>query len=151
MGKPNHLGYKIKMLNNALTQNMTKGITSLDLTCSQSFILRYLVMHQDAAVYSRDLEKNFDFSHPTVSGLLQRLEAKGFVVCAPDPADRRLKRITVTEKALKLNQEIRAQIEASEQALVAGFTEEEVQTLNALLDRVIQNTVPSSAEGGCAL
>ena len=71
------LGFKIKIISKLLTQNMNNSITSLDLTSSQARVLGYLCYRtkRQEKVYPRDIERHFRFTHPTVSGLLQRLEA----------------------------------------------------------------------------
>ena len=142
------LGFKIKTISKLMAQNMTKRITSLDLTSSQAFILGYLCHQQDAPVCSKDIERQFGFSHPTVSGLLQRLGSKGFIICEPSPEDRRFNRILVTEKARQIDREIHKQIDSTEQILVGGMTEEEVAQLKDFLDRMIANITPISEEGG---
>lgn len=142
------LGFKVKIISKLMAQDMTKRITSLDLTSSQAFVLGYLCYKQGTTVCSKDIERQFGFSHPTVSGLLQRLGSKGFIVCQPSPDDRRFNRIMVTDKARQINQEIHDQIDTTEQTLVKGMTAEEVAQLKGLLDRMIENITPASEEGG---
>ena len=141
------LGFKVKTIAKLISQNMTNGIASLDLTGSQAFLLGYLCRHREERLYARDIEQQFKFSHPTISGLLQRLEAKGFLVICPSDADRRCKEIKVTDRAMEVNQQILSQLKASESQLVAGMTPEEVSLLTGLLNRMISNITPSS-EGG---
>ena len=74
-----------------------------------------------------------------MSGLLARLEAKGFIVCTPDPDDRRCKRVLATEKAEQCHLRIRDTFHALEQETLQNFSPEEVQTLLRLLDRAIEN------------
>lgn len=142
------LGFKFKTVTKLIGQQMTARIASLDLTGSQAFVLGYLCRRQEDSVCSRDIERQFGFSHPTVSGLLQRLGTKGFLVCEPSPDDRRFNRIAVTDKALQLNQQVVQQIEAVEAQMVSGMTKEEITQLRSLLDRMIANLSPAPAEGG---
>ena len=79
-----NLGPRLRHLSNRITQYMDQQFLALDLTSTQSFILHYLVLHEGEHVYPKDLEKRFHLTHPTVSGVLQRLEAKDFVVLEPD-------------------------------------------------------------------
>lgn len=146
-----HLGFQIKTLSRLLSMHMDRQITSLGLTGSQGSVLGYLCRERGQPVRSRDVERQFGFSHPTVSGLLQRLEAKGFITCAPDREDRRCKRISPTEKALRLDEAVRAQIACTERALSAGMTPEELALLQNLLRRMIRNLTPSAEEGGISL
>jgi len=106
--------------------------------------IRDRCLERGEPVRARDVERQFGFSHPTVSGLLQRLEAKGFIVCVPDREDRRCKRISPTEKALRLNEAVRAEIARTEQTLAAGMTPEELALLRDLLRRMICNLTPSA-------
>lgn len=138
---PDHLGAKIRMISNSMEQNINRDITSLDLTCSQAYILRYLTFRAGEVIYPKDLEKTFDFSHPTISGLLQRLEAKGFITYQPDPEDRRCKRITMTAKARECHESIAVSMRHSDQILMEGLTPDETATLFSLLDRIILNAV----------
>lgn len=120
------------------------------MTSSQSFVLGYLCYHaqQGEAVYPRDIEKYFDFSHPTVSGLLQRMEAKGFVRMEPSAEDRRCKRIAVTDRAMQVNQQVLDQLDAAERLMIRGFSTEEVDQLHNLFARMIHNLTPNTDEGG---
>lgn len=133
------LGPRLKFLNQAIAQDMDRTVTSLDLTGAQSFILRYLSMHKGEKVYPRDIEKQFHLSHPTVSGLLQRLEAKGFIQMEQEPADRRCRLVTPTEKAERIQQEIVGHICSLEDRMLAGMSDEEIETLIRLLDRARKN------------
>ena len=143
------LGFQIKTISEMMSQRMTNALTSLDLTSSQAFVLRYLCRQteQGAAVYPRDVERIFQLAHPTVSGLLQRLEAKGFLTLEPAPEDRRCKQIVPTDRARQVNQQLRSQLQAEEQQLVLGMTDAEVARLRGYLLRMIHNISPAR---GCS-
>ena len=91
------------------------------------------------AVYPKDLEKRFHLTHPTVSGVLQRLEAKNFIIIEPDKADRRCKRIRLTDRARRCDEAVGQAFETLEQRMCAGMTEAEQQTLRRLLDLAAEN------------
>ena len=74
-----------------------------------------------------------------MSGLLARLEAKGFIVCSPDPDDRRCKRIEPTVRAEQCHKEIHQVFHDLERQTLQGFSPDEVQSLLTLLDRAIVN------------
>ena len=135
----NHLGHRIRILSQAIRQEIDRKLTDLDLTGQQSFILRFLSERQDQVVYPKDIERRFNLTHPTVSGLLQRLEAKGFLSCEPDPDDRRYKRVVLTERGQACQEEIYRHILSMEQAMTAGMSAADVETLARLLDRAAEN------------
>ena len=120
---------RFRLLDQAGKQRVDQQFQEMELTAMQSYVLRYL----------HDIEQRFHLTHPTVSGLLARLEAKGFIVCTPDPDDRRCKRVSATEKAEQCHLRIRDTFHALEQETLQNFSPEEVQTLLRLLDRAIEN------------
>ncbi len=77
--------------------------------------------------------------HPTVSGLLSRLEKKDFLELRPDPSDRRCKRIFLLPKGYACLNTMHQTILSNENRLVADFTEEEKSLFFDLLSRAITN------------
>ena len=126
-------------------QNMTRALETMELTAAQGQIMGFLATHPQPPC-PRDLEEAFHLSHPTVSGLLSRLEQKGFVELITDPNDRRSKRIVISEKGLACNERMHATIMENESRIVQGFTEEEKALLTQLLRRAIENVHP---DAGC--
>ena len=78
---------RFRLLDQAGKQRVDQQFQEMELTAMQSYVLRYLHDRAGEVVYPKDIEQRFHLTHPTVSGLLARLEAKGFIVCAPDPDD----------------------------------------------------------------
>ncbi len=134
-----HLGPKFKAIASALSQEMNRNTAQLDLTGSQCFFLGYLVHHRDHPIYQKDLEQEFDFSHPTVSGILSRLESKGFVTFRTGEHDRRCKEILVTEKAIECFETMRQHMLDTEACVTNGFSPDELAELSRLLDKVMSN------------
>lgn len=130
---------RIKRINNALERKRTLDLEDMDLTSSQAFVLGYLIRHRQEQVTPGDICRHFDLSHPTVTGILQRLECKGFLTYGEDDTDRRKKRICVTEKALDVHQCAGARCQETERLVSGTLSEEELRTLVGLLDRVIAN------------
>ena len=78
-------------------------------------------------------------SHPTVSGLLSRLEKKGFIEFFPDETDRRCKRLRLLPRGEECLAIIRQTIDQNEIQLVEGFTDEEKDLFFSFLNRAIAN------------
>lgn len=131
-------GHYARILHWCTDQTMTAALARMELTAAQGRIMGYLA-HRDEAPCSRDIEEEFRLSHPTVSGLLNRLEKKGFIEFRPDPADRRCKRIYILPKGIACNEMMHETIRSNDARMVQGFTEEEKQVFSALLLRAIEN------------
>ena len=135
---PSRYGHYIRLLHSATDQDMTAALTSMDLTAAQGQIMGFIT-HRPDPPCPRDIEEAFRLTHPTVSGLLARLEKKGFIELRPDETDRRVKRIYALPKARELHETMHSTILASEAKLTRDFTDEEKECFAQLLQRAIRN------------
>ena len=134
----NYFGHSMRILHWQFDQAVSNALAQMDLTAAQGQIMGYL-SHRKEPPCSRDIEEVFQLSHPTVSGLLSRLEKKGFIEFRPDPADRRCKRIYILPKGHACHETIHRIIQENEAKVVAGFTDEEKELFAQLLRRSIAN------------
>ena len=135
---PRHLGYQIRVLHWCLDQAVTNALAQVELTASQGPILGYL-SRQETPPSPRDIEQEFRLTHPTVSGILSRLEKKGFIQLLPDENDRRVKRIYLLDKGKQCCAQIHQTILTNEETLVQGFSEDEKAQFHSFLKRAIAN------------
>ena len=133
-----HLGHLIRILHWCTDQTMTNALETMELTASQGRIMGY-VSHCKEPPCPKDVEEAFQMSHPTVSGILSRMEQKGFIALRPDPDDRRCKRIYTLPKGEQCHELMHRTILANEKRIVDGFTPEEQEQFAALLQRAITN------------
>ena len=137
-----HLGGYLRSISNALSQGLQQQTEQLGLTSSQGMFLHFLCKHRaqnEQDVYAKDLEEFFDIKHPTVSGILQRMEAAGFVTLRASSADRRCKAIDLTQKALDAHAQIEQYLQCSEEQLMDGMTEEDRASFRRLLQQAAKN------------
>ena len=117
---------------------MARELLDFELTPSQARIVGYLI-HSESPPCARDVEAFFDLSHPTVSGILSRLEQKGFIALRTDPDDRRCKRIYILPKGQECHQTMYQTIQSIEGQLVQDFTPEEQRQFTDFLRRAAAN------------
>lgn len=108
-----------------------------DLTGSQFKILMVLYKTPDCSVRQADLEAKFSMANPTVTGLVQKLEAKDLVKRIPHPEDKRSKVLILTERAKKMREELLALADSLENQMTANLTEEEYGQLALLLTKML--------------
>lgn len=142
-----HFGYMARVLHGCASQAMNEALSSMDLTSAQGHLMGFLA-HSDQPPCARDLEEAFHLSHPTVSGLLSRLERKEFLEFRPDPSDRRCKRIYILPKGRECLEVMEATIRNNEKRLLRGFSPEEQKQFADYLTRAIQN-FGTDPEGCC--
>lgn len=133
-----HFGRLARTLHRCTDQVMNAELEKMDLTAAQGHIMGYLA-HTKHPPCPRDIEEEFHLSHPTVSGLLSRLEQKDFIRLETDPEDRRVKRIYVQPKGEECHDRMHRVILANELRMVQGFTQEEKEAFALLLSRAIEN------------
>ena len=80
-----HYGHMVRVLHCAVSQSVTAALGQMELTSAQGRIMGYLA-RQKQPPCAKDIETEFHLSHPTVSGLLSRLEKKDFIRPPRSPA-----------------------------------------------------------------
>ena len=133
-----YLGHSIKKLHFLMEQAINQRLLEMDLTSAQGHVIGFLRRSKEPPC-AKDLETAYGLSHATVSGILSRMEAKGFIEQRPDSRDRRVKRIFLLERGLACSQSIWQHIEESERTMSAGFSPEEQAQLRTFLSRAISN------------
>ncbi len=131
----------IKMLNNTIDKELNKNFAHLELSSTQALVLEYLFSHQEKMIYQKDIETEFNFSHPTVTGILKLLSEKGFVTCVADKKDHRFKRILLKEKASDIYTEMLSLHQQTLNKLFKNLAPEEIALLEKLLARAANNII----------
>lgn len=155
MKHPDKISMKSKMISNSFDQIINREVNSAGITAVQGATLNYLTHLEDdgsPAPCQHDIETRFNITHPTATGILQRLAEKGFVEFRPDESDRRMKRIFLLPKGRALTSEIRQKMANADEKLLKGLSDDELKTLHTLLDKVIanihENKCSCTAKGG---
>jgi MarR family transcriptional regulator, transcriptional regulator for hemolysin len=98
-----------------------------------------VALRDGRASTQRDLARFAKIEQPPMAQMLARMERDGLIRRAPDPADGRSSRITLTESAeVRLPDAIATLLQGNREAL-RDFTDKEAGLLIALLTRLITN------------
>mgnify|MGYP003300366565 CR=1 FL=1 len=143
-----YLGHSFKKLHFLMEHAINQRLVELDLTTAQGHAIGYLRRAKEPPC-ARDIETVYGLSHATVSGILSRMESKGFIEQRPDPKDRRIKRIYLLEKGTACSESIWRHIEESEGIMAQGFSPEELEQFRTYLRRAISNLEQSSGKNHC--
>lgn len=133
------LGLLFRRISHAQKKDIDHNLKRLNLTMSQGLVLEYLNNTTDEELTQRAIEQHFNLQHPTVSGILKRLEKNGFITTAINQTDRRVKNIYLTDKAREVEEIAKKDKKIMEDRYVSGLTEEEISTLRRLLKKVLYN------------
>lgn len=112
-------------------------LTPYDLTNSQFKILMVLYHAPGASVRQIDIENKFAMTNPTVTGLVQKLEAKDLVKRMPHPEDKRSKVLVLTDRAMGMKEELLALADELAQQMTKSLNDDEREQLAALILKML--------------
>lgn len=133
------IGFLIRQINNVYEKDFNQMLKRIGITSSQCEVLDYLFHSSKEEITQRDIERHLNLKNPTVTGLLKRLEEKGFVLIVPSNKDKRCKNVFLTEKAYDIQKKMEASRKKSDRMLTLGMKEKEIQALEKVLEKVLYN------------
>lgn len=119
-------------ISQAFYTNYDEAAEARDLTRMQAFVLANLLSGPQPM---RRLADSLKCEPSNITGLVDRMEARGLVTREPDPEDRRVKNITATELGRESFDAVWSGLTFAAEPLRA-LTDEERRTLRDLLRRV---------------
>jgi DNA-binding MarR family transcriptional regulator len=138
-----HVGGAIHRLHNLLCRDVNRiphGALVDSLTGgSHGWILCWLRNNSEQALFQRDMEKVFKLRRSSATAILQTMERNELIRREAVASDARLKRLRITEKGEELCRMIHEDIVESERRLTDGLTEEELLTLQSIVQKLSAN------------
>lgn len=139
MNKRFKFGIYLKQLDIAFENERNKALSELGVTSSQLYILLYLLMNKEIRINVKDLGKKFNLKGPTITGILNRLENKGFITRTISEEDSRYKKIEITDKAIQTESALKEKAKILEEKLIENITHEEIDKLEEILIKMLSN------------
>jgi DNA-binding MarR family transcriptional regulator len=142
--KEKPLGYKFKIINEAAESAANNSLKYYGLTFSQIHMLLFL--DDDCGgrpVKMKDIEDYFNLKHPTVTGIIERLKAKGFVTTYTDPSDRRCTLVAISDRAAEVRYVMNVHRKTMDTIFENNMSESDLRLLNNFLDQIIDNLISS--------
>ena len=133
------IGFIVKQINNVYEKELNERLRKIGITSSQCAVLDYLFRTSKEEVSQRDVEKNLNLKNPTVTGILKRLDEKGYILCVPNANDRRKKNIYLTEKAYDIQRRMETDRRKLDRELTRGMSKREVESLTKNLEKLLYN------------
>lgn len=134
----NDVGRLLKNINDKLKMRADADLKHYNLTFMQSHVIAFL-QSRDGQATQKELELFLKVSHPTVVGLVSRMEQKGYLISWQDEKDKRNKIVRFTPEAEQLSMEMDAQMRRTEAALLYALSAEQIEQLKELLHIIYRN------------
>ncbi len=131
------LGFLIHDVSRLRRNAFDQLMRPLGVTRSQWWVVAHLSRRD--GMMQTDLATMLDVGKVTLGGLIDRLEAGGWVERRADSEDRRVKRIFLTETAYDLIRDMRALEHQHNSRFLKGFSHGERTLLTEMLSRIKRN------------
>jgi DNA-binding MarR family transcriptional regulator len=142
-----HLGFLINDVARLVRRAFDQKGQSCSLTRAQWQVMAYLFHNEGSNQAS--VADALDVEPITLSRHIDRLEAMGFVARVPDPADRRARRLHLTESVRPLLDQMKIIGNEVIATALEGISEKESEMLIDLLSRIRSNMTTRGFESGC--
>lgn len=98
-----------------------------------------LLIRANEGITQKELSVKNSVTPATITGMLNKLEANQYVYRVPDEADKRMMRVYLTPEGHHFADQSELFLKRLSKQALEGFTEEELQTLNALTEKIKNN------------
>lgn len=124
-----------------------KQLEQYGITQQQGKLLGFLHFskRKDLEISRKTLQEAMNISGPSVTSILDRLEKNGLIVRTSSKEDGRALNVLVTEKGEGLIEKVHKIFKETDEQMLTGLTEDEIETLRSLLAKVHANV-----EAGCS-
>jgi MarR family transcriptional regulator, organic hydroperoxide resistance regulator len=128
------VGVALLNFHSRLERCLSDGLSAHGITLAQYDVLMTLC-HGDG-ITQQELAERLLVTKANVVGLIDRVSAAGWVERRPDPEDRRVNRLYLTDAGRRLAREAQPGQYALVKKIFGGLTEAELRQMHALLGRL---------------
>lgn len=107
-------------------------------------VMSVLAIHD--GIHQREVVRLTHLRPPTVSVILQKMEAEGLAECRSDPSDQRAKLVYLSDEGRRRDAAHIAQIRSLDALAMRGLSEEESNVLMKILPKIRDNLLNESKE-----
>jgi len=136
--KKKSIGGIIKYISDKVRQKADNNLKDHNVTLSQVRVLNFL-WRENGSCSQKQIEDFLQVSHPTVVGLVSRMEQSGYIQTSVSPDDKRNKIVTVTDSGMALASELCRFMDDMDNRMLEGLSEEQQSQLANMLLTVAKN------------
>ncbi len=142
MDRQNDIGFAVRTLSNLIKRDVEKSKAELGIEGANGvngWAITYLYDNKDKEIFQKDFESKFSIRPSTASKILKTMEQKGFIIRQSVENDARLKKITLTKKAVELHEKVISSIEDRELRLREGISPSEIEAFFKIVNKFKAN------------
>lgn len=130
----------IKLINRLrveMIDALDRKLAQYDISAPQLIVLSSLASGEGRSAAA--LCKSISYDPGAMTRMIDRLEQRGFIRRVRDTGDRRLTNLQMTEEGKRLYPKLLAAKDEVQAQFLRGFSREEIQILDGLLNRMVAN------------
>lgn len=133
-------GAWINMLSHKVKKRLNATLAEQGITGVQSRIMHYILTHgEKGPVFQRDVEEAFGLSRSTTTGIVQLMEKNGLIRRESVASDARLKRLVPTEKAGRIEEQVKVRIREIESRLTRNVSPGQMKVFLEVAEKMSVN------------
>ena len=137
--KPFRFGFLVHDVSRMRRTLFDEAMRPLGITRSQWSVLAELSRSTNDGLMQVEIARKMDLGKVSMGGLIDRLEAQGYVERRADPTDRRARRVYVTDKGFGIITEMQKAGAKLNKSILAGVSMEELHATEVTLAKVKAN------------
>ena len=132
-----HAGRKINILSHKIKRRIGKIGLEYGISTMQAKILGFIYHNSSKIdIFQKTIEEEFDIRRSSVTSVLTLMEKNDLIKRVSVFEDARLKKITITDKGLKIHKLVYKEIEKIEEIIENTLTEEELENFINTLEKL---------------
>jgi DNA-binding MarR family transcriptional regulator len=132
---PDHIGYWLRKLSNTVSAAFAERLADHDVSVPQWVVLRVLYDHD--ALPLKDIVACVEVDQGSLSRMVDRLIARGWVRRGADASDRRAVAISLTARGRRLVPRLAAEADANDAAFFSGLSAPDRQTFLRMIHKLL--------------
>ena len=136
------LGFELHRSSRLVKRYMDNDASKLyveKMTGTHGWALGFFFSNRDRDIFQKDFEQEFNIRRSTASNILSLIEKNGLITRESVPYDARLKKITLTPKAIEVQCVVDKAFEKLEDTIKKDITDEELQVFFRVIDKINNN------------
>lgn len=128
----------ISKLSNKIRRKLDSLSSKGNFSGAQGRVLHF-ILAQSSDMFQKDIEEEFSLRPSSATELLKQMEKGGLIRREPVDYDGRLKKITVTEKALGYREQVVRDLADMEAELLRGVSREDLTVFFKVVEQMLDN------------
>ena len=139
MPKEKRIEFEIRKVNNLIKREIESSKTFQETTGLHGWAIGWLYENRNRQIFQRDFEERFSIRRSTASNILALMEKNGLIKRESVESDARLKRITLTQKAIDIHRQVEREISDREARIIKGINSADLDTFFKVINAIKGN------------